>query len=329
MCVSLHPAHFTDTIVGVFEGPDGRRYLAYQNCAVNLVGTKKNHPAGYGTRSSVEPLTLTAPQVRRDSHQWDFETAIVPEPLPAAKAGGNAMILPIPDSVDSIQVIDTTSCPKFLKDIRESLTPRTRGGLLSFGVSKGMDVRIINFDIYTIVIAANAAAMAEVLQSDAIPEDRRPAINEAMIAAYTEWYPGWAIAVCCFNTDNLEEGKPLLFSYLPSKQEDPDCFHIPMLDAHDGKVPNLTARVKTDHTVFVATSDMKEHMGHWVYYTDHNIAPSIAERLPQHIVGRQLTAEMPNGDLVFRRADLKEGNFRGLRALPPGAKETTEKFFVS
>ena len=36
MCVSLFPAHFSDTIVGAFEGTDGRRYLAYQNTAANL-----------------------------------------------------------------------------------------------------------------------------------------------------------------------------------------------------------------------------------------------------------------------------------------------------
>jgi hypothetical protein len=329
MCVSLHPAHFSDTIVGVFEDSTGRRYMAYQNTAANLV-VSKVRPYAHVTRSSEHPTPLASPLTRGEGNQWSFESAKVPEPLPDTPATltGNAMILPIPDSVDSIEVLDTTSCPTFLKDVRDALTPRTRGGMRSFGGAKSFSVRIIDFDIYTIVIAADAAAMAEVLASKAISDERRPAINEAMIKAYTEWYPGWSIAVCCFNNSDLQEGKPLLFSYLPSKQEDPDLFFIPTLDSHDGQVPSLKAKVDVDHTIFVATNDMQPNFGQHVFYSDRAIEPAIEQRLPKRIAGRQLHGQMPNGDLVFRRSDLAAGNFRGLRALPPGATEQVERFFI-
>jgi len=337
MCVSLHPARFSDTVVGIFEGANGRRYMAYQNVAANLAKLV----AGNATAASTTADTKPAPTkpVKRGSRgaskpaagkaSWNFETAVTPAPSASAPASaissGNAMILPIPDDVASIEVIDTTTCPSFLKDIRSALTPRSRGGLLGADSvrrgSKSVEVRIINFDVYTIVIAKNAGAMRKALASDAVPADRRPALNADMIKAYTKWYPGWAIAVCCFNNADAKEAKPLLFSYEPSKQANPDDFFVPTLDAHDGKVPNLTARVDVDHTVFVATKDMASNRATTVYYRDSGVAPGIAELLPKAVMGKVLRGDMINGDIIFRRSDLAAGKFNGLRALPPGAEQ--------
>lgn len=337
MCVSLHPARFSDTVVGIFEGANGRRYMAYQNVAANLAKLV----AGNATAASTTADTKPAPTkpVKRGSRgaskpaagkaSWNFETAVTPAPSASATASaissGNAMILPIPDDVASIEVIDTTTCPSFLKDIRSALTPRSRGGLLGADSvrrgSKSVEVRIINFDVYTIVIAKNAGAMRKALASDAVPADRRPALNADMIKAYTKWYPGWAIAVCCFNNADAKEAKPLLFSYEPSKQANPDDFFVPTLDAHDGKVPNLTARVDVDHTVFVATKDMASNRATTVYYRDSGVAPGIAELLPKAVMGKVLRGDMINGDIIFRRSDLAAGKFNGLRALPPGAEQ--------
>lgn len=337
MCVSLHPARFSDTVVGIFEGANGRRYMAYQNVAANLAKLV----AGNATAASTTADTKPAPTkpVKRGSRgaskpaagkaSWNFETAVTPAPSASATASaissGNAMILPIPDDVASIEVIDTTTCPSFLKDIRSALTPRSRGGLLGADSvrrgSKSVEVRIINFDVYTIVIAKNAGAMRKALASDAVPADRRPALNADMIKAYTKWYPGWAIAVCCFNNADAKEAKPLLFSYEPSKQANPDDFFVPTLDAHDGKVPNLTARVDVDHTVFVATKDMDSNRATTVYYRDSGVAPGIAELLPKAVMGKVLRGDMINGDIIFRRSDLAAGKFNGLRALPPGAEQ--------
>ena len=338
MCVSLHPARFSDTVVGIFEGPNGRRYLAYQNVAANLaklVGTATKPVAPAATAVATKPVRRGSRGICRKptpgKASWNFEpeTAVTPAPTAngaaAATTSGNAMILPIPDDVASIEVIDTTTCPAFLKDIRSALTPRSRGGLLGSDSvrrgSKSVEVRIINFDVYTIVIAKNAAAMRKALASDAVPADRRPAINADMIKAYTKWYPGWAIAVCCFNNADAKEAKPLLFSYEPSKQADANDFFVPTLDAHDGKVPDLSARVDVDHTIFVATNDMSTSRATTVYYRDDKIAPGIAELLPQAVMGKVLRRTMINGDIVFRRSDLAAGKLNGLRALPPGATQ--------
>lgn len=325
MCVSLHPAHFSDTIVGVFEGKDGRRYLAYQNTAQNLASGSPAPAAATTTRKPTRRGT-------RSAGNWSFEQAVTPAASAKTAAGtGNAMILPIPDAVDNIELIDTTTCPNFLKDIRSALTPRTRGGLrggVSFGADSAKSVRIIEFDVYTIVIAKNAKELAKAIKSDAVSADRRPALNDDIIKAYTKWYPNWAIAVCCFNNTDAKRAKPLLFSYEPTKQDDPDYLFVPSLDAHDGKVPDLNASVDVDHTIFVATSDMSDNHGMTVFYSDPTIALGVAELLPRKVTGKVVSGSYRNGDVVFKRSDLKQGVVRGLRALPPGAPQVATKEFI-
>ncbi len=338
MCVSVQPAALDDTTVGVFEDRAGMRYLAYQNRAQSLVPARPIANAmptrHYAARSMPAAVTRSGAAVAHQ--QWSFEEAVVPAPLAAvlpAVRNGNAMILPIPDDVANIQVIDTTECEHFLKDIREALAPLTLAlsKSISFGPERGGPVRIVNFDVYTIVIARDAADIEAVLNGDAVPEERRPTISAAMIQAYTEWYPGWAIAVCCFSTIEPMVAKPLLFGYRPSKQADPDMFFIPTLDAHDGGVPDLTADVEVDHTIFVASNDMAAGLKHWVDYRHRQVASpsSVIERLPRAVAGRQIRRMMRNGDIVLRRADLAAGVFRGLRALPPGATTKVAPVFVS
>lgn len=314
MCVSLQPAALTNTIVGVYEDSNGRRYLAYQNTVASLAANTQ--PVAANTQS---PAAVPG--------QWTFDD--LPSAAVDFRAGGNAMILPIPAEVADIEVLDTSAYSHFLKDIREALIPPVAmsRGTLSFGAGQQM-VRVISFDIYTIVIAANAQAIATVINSDAVPEQCRPALNDDIVEAYTGWYPGWAIAVCCFNNGEAQEAKPLLFSYRPTRQ-DPDYFFIPTLDCHDGGVPDLTAMVEVDHTIFVACNGMDGPLAYWVDYSDAAAEPlRRSGALPAKVVGRQLRGTMRNGDIVFRRCDLEAGQFRGLRALPPGAREEVERVFI-
>ncbi|HEY9871221.1 MAG TPA: hypothetical protein V6D08_18820 [Candidatus Obscuribacterales bacterium] len=318
MCVSLHPARFTDTIVGAFEDASGRRYLAYQNTAANLAGTAS-------AAAPSRPRRRSATNGR--SGNWSIEEAVTPQ----ASGSGNAMILPIPDDVDNIEIIDTTSCPNFLKDIRSALTPRKRGGVRRGGtLGKGLDsrVRIVEFDVYTIVIAADARAIGKALKSKAIPDDRRPALNQKMIDTYARWYPGWAISIWCFNNTDARRAKPALIAYDPTKQEDPDIFFVPTLDAHDGNVPDLAAEVDVDHTIFVATRDMAEGYAPSVYYSDSDMAAGIRQLLPARVMGKIVSGPYRNGDVIFHRKHLKQGLLEGLRALPPGAPAADTKVYV-
>ncbi|MBX9686510.1 MAG: hypothetical protein K2X27_07395, partial [Candidatus Obscuribacterales bacterium] len=177
MCVSLRPAHFSDTTVGTWEGNDGRRYLAYQNTAQSLVpgsGVSSPSPARRGpTRRGSRSLGLTAP--RRPSN-WTFEDAETPQAPPS----GNAMILPIPDALRNIKVLDTKTCPNFLKDIRSALAPVSKSrGPLRRGPVLGADnaVRIVQVGVFTVVLSASARAIAEALKKG-VAADRRPQLDQ-------------------------------------------------------------------------------------------------------------------------------------------------------
>ncbi len=335
MCVSAKPAAFSDTVVGTFEGNDGRRYLAYQNTALSLVpssGVARRaskpvvaKPASGKRRAAgatTPPFNSIAPRVPGN---WTFEDAETPK----APASGNALILPIPDELNNIKALNTETCPNFLKDIRKALAgPASFGidGSRSVGKGRGIDapVRIIQVGIYTVVLSASARAISKALRG-AVAADKRPEIGQDLLDAYEEWYPGWALAVCCFNNTEAKRADPLLFSFEPSKQEDPDTFFIPMLDAHDGNRPDLTAEVDVDHTVFVSCADIS---GESVYYSDQSIASGVAAQLPQSVLGRDVKGSYRNGDLIYRRSDLLAGKFRGLRALPPGAPAGGAKLFI-
>lgn len=327
MCVSLRPASFSDTIVGTFEGSDGRRYLAYQNTAQSLVPTNGvgNSPAPTRRSSPRQSPRLGMIAPRRPSN-WTFEDAETPK----APHTGNALILPLPDALDNIKVLDTKTCSKFMQDIRRALTPASNGrGVLRRGKSLGVDsaVRIIQSGIYTVVLSASAKAIARALNG-AVAAERRPQLDPDILNAYEEWYPDWSIAVCCFNNTDARRADPLLFSFEPSKQDDPDLFFIPTLDAHDGKRPDLAADVEVDHAIFVSCSDTPADDAFEITYSDDKIAPGIAAQLPQYVQGKVVKGEYRNGDIVFRRADLAKGIVKGLRALPPGAPSSNARIFV-
>lgn len=322
MCASLRPAVFADTVTGSFEDLRNKRYLAYGNVVQNLwtppgrpipmPGPRpRPYPTGRrGGRSNMLDLTAPRDTVRR-------EGAVTPE---ATEALGNAMLLPIPDkNYRNVQIIDTTSCPNFLSDIQKLVAPPimafSDGRGARRGIAKNVEARIVEFDVYSIVIASDLYSLQVALRK--VDLARRPELPKDMLAAYAKWYPGWTLSLWCFNNTDKKKAKPALIQYDPTAQKDKNDFFIPTLDAHDGNAPDLKAEVALDHTVFVGTNDMNS--SYFPSYSDPRIAPGVLELLPKKVRGRNITTSLPNGDLWYKRADLKKGTFQGFRMLPPGA----------
>jgi len=288
MCVSLRPAHFSKTKGLAAEVKRGRKVvhlLGYQNTVVNLASE-----ADFG---------------------WSRAGS--------SSGTGNAMLLPIPakpGTVTEKNVIDTSSAPNILKDMeRAILPPVSRGGLRRGGtLGKGLpdSVRVFDHDIYTVVLADRAEDIPTALAR--VPADKRPAINKAIFEAYARWYPGWTFALCCFNTRDEANAKPLLWWYEPQHAQ---FLFFPALDAHDGKVPNLSAQVDVDHAIMVGSYEMTD--GKEVRYTDSSMSVELRKLLPMRVVGRQYNERMHNGDFLFRSADVRGGKFIAKRELPPGA----------
>lgn len=166
--------------------------------------------------------------------------------------GPNAMILPFPSAepMTSANIIDTSDCPKILKDYAESLRKRRR----SRSMSKGYDsldlrsVQVFDSGSYTVVLATHPTEIPKALRL--VPTARRPEANAAVLEAFERIYPDWPIALCCFNSREMPEPDPLLWWYVPKNK---DMLFLPALDAHDGGPPDLDAKVKVDHTVILGT----------------------------------------------------------------------------
>ncbi|WP_437769269.1 hypothetical protein WMF27_09340 [Sorangium sp. So ce281] len=62
------------------------------------------------------------------------------------------------------------------------------------------------------VLAESPRAVLSVLGQ--VPEPKRPALNDRMLQAFEAYYPGWPVAVCCWNGDLQPE--PLLWWYEPT-----------------------------------------------------------------------------------------------------------------
>lgn len=315
MCVSLRPAHFSQTKGLAAEAEkDGKvvHLLGYQNTVVNRVNPGRR------------PMHAPPPGSRRGG---DFGWGKKP-----GKGGddakpqgtGNAMLLPIPavpGTMTERNVVDTSSAPHFLSDMERAIRPVTRGGLRRGGgktLGRGADkVVVFDHDIYTIVLANNVRAIPKALAL--VPEDKRPPVNDEMFKAYAKWYKDWTFAFCCFNTHEEANAKPLLWWYEPMH---PEFLFFPALDGHDGKVPNLEAEVDVDHAIIVSTRHMqREETGSEVSFSDNGIASSLYRLLPQYVIGRQFNESMQNGDFLFQVADVDNGLFDYKRELPPGAQE--------
>ena len=278
MCVSLGPAKFSNTVLYVGSAVrDGRpvHVLGYQNTAQNLL----------------------------------FAATSVPSGMP----DGNAMILQFPaaTAMGEANVVDASGCKNVLKDIVASVKPQPKGMSRSFdddddGVCFSTPI-VFDTGIYTVVLARDPRDIPDALRR--VPIEKRPALNPEIFAAYAEWYPGWQIALCCFNNADAIEADPLLWWYEPAF---PDVYFAPALDSHTGGVPDPKAMVDVDHAV---TFMSKAGNAPVVAYSDA-LTLDVRALLPTHAIGRELKSRMRNGDFQIDKADADAGRFSVDRVAP-------------
>lgn len=224
--------------------------------------------------------------------------------------GPNAMIIPFPaaEAMGPENVIDTRAFPTFLKSITDSLQPRMRSALNSKGIVGSSRAQVFSVGSYTVVLATTIADVTEVL--DEVPADRRPKVNSAFIEGFAQLYPGWPVAVCCWNGE--VEAEPLLWWYIP---RDSTKIFAPSMDAHDGGPPALNVDVFVDH--HVAFGSTKVPRGARVHY-NHTVFPEgVQGLLPTQIKGRHIQRDMPNGDFYLTVESLYSQKSAVIRAGRP------------
>ncbi len=236
--------------------------------------------------------------------------------LPFAGAG-NAMILPfpaVPGTMTRANVLDTDECRDILQEMAAVVAPPTMawGGK---GRAKGADVppvQVFSTGIYTVVLARDPVDIPAAL--DQVPAEKRPALNPALFEAYAAWYPGWTVALCCFNNRRARLAAPMLWWYRPVRD---DRLFLPALDCHTGDVPDLDESVAVDHVIVVGSHRMER--GRPVYFRDVWLPGHVVPYIRRRIIGDLIREQMPNGDFICRLDDVHQAEFRPERARPEGA----------
>lgn len=310
MCISVAPAAFGQTITGIHEAPDGSHVVYYQN----VVGSPRGSSGFVSSTRSSAPFNWLVPEkAGQSAPQMPSNWEITDEPR------GNALVIPlVTGDFGSVELLrGTGQTPRLLADIRKVLpAPLTRGipnlsMAISLDTEKSMVV-IEQFDIYTIVRAERASAIPQAVSM--VDARRRPPLNAELFETLERWYD-CPFAVACFNPADQGESKPIAFRYEPKYRE---VFMIYTMDAHDGGVPDLNARVGLDHTVFASTHDGRR--GKEVRYTD-SISTELRPYVPSHVVGRSMPegTELLNGDILVSVESVRAGEFEAYRVLPPNA----------
>lgn len=173
---------------------------------------------------------------------------------------------------------------------------------------------VFEHDVYTVVLAEDPAEIPAALER--VPANRRPAISAELLGFYAETFPGYTIALCCFDNADARRARPLFLWYEPAE---PDLLRLPALDCHTGGVPEPGARVDRDHLLLFGGDDAPPETTAEVHYRP-GMRHELRRFLPGRVQGVRVDEDgagrelFVNGDFVLPLADAKAGRFReGLR----------------
>ncbi len=207
--------------------------------------------------------------------------------------GPNAMLLTVPaeEFIEPEDFINVSACPHILDDMREALTPRTRGMLSasSDSYSKGIGrIAVFEYGIYTVVSADDPLDMPRALLE--VPEEKRPTIPESIWEFLKQKRPNDKVILPCFTGNGNDT---IFFIYKPILEN--GGYRLPGLDAHDGTAPR-PGKVAVDTWILLGADNLAGASA--VYYQD-NLTADIAPYLAKKVVGRHFTGEYDNGDYVL------------------------------
>lgn len=231
--------------------------------------------------------------------------------------GPNAMLLPIPAAkpLTPDNMLDTRLFKGILRHyvtVYEAAKPRSRT-LPTRGkdmlLSKGAKAEVFDRGSFTVVLAQDARLIPAALAR--VPEHRRPQPNRAIFSAYAKYYPGWHMAMCCY--DGAIEAEPMVFWY---ESLFPNRLFAPALDAHDGNPPDLARKVSRDHYVFFAAKRANRGIAIDKERISNTIPLPHQPLFVDHFAGTQLTGTYPNGDFWIDVQDLNHESI-GFETLPP------------
>jgi len=162
--------------------------------------------------------------------------------------------------------------------------------------------------------AADPAAIPAALEQ--VPPRRRPNLGPELFRFYADTFPGYPVALCCFDNADARRAAPLLMWYRPIFA---DRLTAPALDAHTGRAPDPDALVRPDAWVLVGLDDPPDGWGARVWYRAD--PGPLAPFLPRRVIGRQVAGEVRNGDFVISLADVRAGRMDRLCRLTANGEQ--------
>ncbi|QQR79317.1 MAG: hypothetical protein IPJ69_07985 [Deltaproteobacteria bacterium] len=199
-----------------------------------------------------------------------------------------AMLLAIPSTgpLSRENFIDFSKSPQVLVDS----WPRFEVARRNSTRATGHGVKAVDFysGNYRIFAAQSLSDIQEALRGTEYAQKIK--ISEAMADFFHTSYPGWSLALCCFNNRELQLMDPIGIIY---DSLFPDHIYIPGVDAHDGNPPQLDTYVARDHRLMIGAFDMTQGV--------EMTLPGIGSI---RSLGVKLKNFGPNGDFVVPKADL-------------------------
>jgi hypothetical protein len=193
-------------------------------------------------------------------------------------------------TMSQANVIDTEGCPHLLRDMVSALAPAMLAAGAAQAAPVSRAVEVFDSGIYTVALAGDPRDIPSALEQ--VPERKRPPLNKALFGWYHTTFPGWPVALCCFDNADAARATPMMWWYEPAY---PDWLFAPAVDCHTGAIPDLRADVATDHWVVLGVSDLAGGMP--VHYTDA-VGDTLAAFLPERVIGARFDGRLRNGDFL-------------------------------
>lgn len=252
-------------------------------------------------------------------HVLGYENKVKTTGIP----GPNAMVLPIPAAspLGPGNVIGGEGLKDVLGMYRKLLAPRSKGVSLGLGRPDSLSRSIVfESGAYTIALASSAEGLRDAVSR--VPERKRPEFSDELLESLAQAYPGWPIAICCFNDADFAAASPdpLFWYYEPL---DASRLFAPALDAHDGKPPR-PGYVERDHTIVFGSYRFENSFN---IYRDPYFKTVPEDKqwvVMRNFVGEADMGRRPNGDYVMDLGVLErklQGKVIGdllTTAAPPG-----------
>ena len=211
--------------------------------------------------------------------------------------GANCMLLHIPSktALSPDCMINTENDVELLVEMEYSVFGRPRG----FGGKN----HIVEMGVYHIALLNDFSENVIESTLQLIPEQKRPELSKEILDFYNQTFPGFPLALCCFNNKDAKKASPILLHYDPKY---PDTFMFNTLDSHGG-VPDLNEPVLFHQTIITGSYKLNKAASGYSEFNYQYVSQGPLPWLPRFGTAFKVNTLLPNRDLLINAATIQNG----------------------